>query len=178
MLSKTDLSVKLNSKNPMALPYVEKVVVFSGVGRAKVEKELFQQIRSDLAKITGQVPVINRAKKSIAAFKTREGDIVGLKVTLRGKRMNDFLEKLAKIVLPTKRDFSGISEKNLDNGNNLNLGFKEQIVFSELRHEHTDKIYGLQVTMRVKAKNRNEVIELLESIGFPFKDAEYLGKDK
>ncbi len=169
---KKSLSEKLKITNPMALPRVEKVVVFSGVGKAKVEKELFEQVKGDLAKITGQRPVASRAKKSIAAFKVREGDVIGLKVTLRGKRRDDFLEKLAKIVLPTQRDFKGISEKNLDKDNNLNLGFREDIVFPEVRHEHTAKVFGLQVSVRIKAKDKEQAKALLEALGFPFKKGE------
>jgi len=172
LVNKASLSEELKIANPMALPKVEKVVVFSGIGKAKVEKELFEQTREDLAKITGQLPVVSRAKKSIASFKVREGDIIGLKVTLRGKRRDDFLEKLVKIVLPTQRDFKGISEKNLDKDNNLNLGFREDIVFPEVRHEHMAKIFGLQVTIRIKAKNREQAKALLKVIGFPFKKGE------
>lgn len=172
LVSKISLSEQLNITNPMALPKVEKVVVFSGVGKAKVEKELFEQTREDLAKITGQLPVVSRAKKSIASFKVREGDIIGLKVTLRGKRRDDFLEKLAKIVLPTQRDFKGISQKNFDKDNNLNLGFREHIVFPEVRHEHIVKIFGLQVSIRIKAKDKEQARALLKDLGFPFKKGE------
>ena len=163
-----NLSKKLEIKNHMALPQIEHVTVFTGVGKIKGEKDLLEQIKNDLVKITGQKPISSRAHKSIAAFKLREGDIVGLKVTLRKKRMYDFLEKVAKIVLPSQRDFRGLNPKSFDKENNFNLGFKEQTVFTEIAHEHAARPFGLQVTIKINGKNKTQAQTLLEELGFPF----------
>ncbi len=155
--------------NPMAVPKLVKIVVNVGAGEAVNNKDVLEKIQEQLALITGQKPIITKAKKSISAFKIRKGLPIGVKVTLRGKRMNDFLEKLVKIVIPRIRDFRGISEKSIDKNGNLNLGFREQTIFPEIEFDKIDKIRGLEVTIVTNAKNHNMGKILFELMGIPFK---------
>jgi len=166
---------KFGYKSPMAVPKIEKVVVNCGFGRevtgkTSSEREKFiESIFSVLAQITGQKPVLQKAKKSISSFKLREGMPIGAKVILRKKRMYSFLEKLIWLVLPRTRDFRGIPLSSVDKEGNLTLGFKEYSPFSEVVLEKEKAIFGLEVTIVTNAKNRDEGIELLRLMEFPIR---------
>ncbi|MGB9707431.1 MAG: 50S ribosomal protein L5 [Microgenomates group bacterium] len=155
--------------NPMAVPKVVKIVVNVGAGEAVVNKGVLEKIQEQIGLITGQKPVITKARKSISAFKIRKGLPIGVKVTLRGKKMLDFLEKLIKIVIPRIRDFRGIDEKNIDQHGNLNLGFYEQTIFPEIDYDKIDKIRGLEVTIVTDAKDKEKGKKFFELLGIPFK---------
>ncbi len=154
-------------KNAMAVPKVEKVVVNAGVGRIRDEKQ-HEVIRRSLALITGQKAAARTAKKAIAAFKTRKGLVVGYQITLRGRRMWDFLERLISIAIPRQRDFRGIREKSVDARGNLTLGLKEHIVFPEMIGEDMPFIFGLEVTITTTARRREEGMALLKFLGLLF----------
>ena len=154
--------------NPMAVPKVEKVVVNVGVGKTLKDQKMLEGIIEDVKRITGQTPVKTIAKKSIAGFKIREGQVVGLMVTLRGNRMYDFLEKLVRIGLPRVRDFRGLDPKKFDGHGNYNIGIKEQIVFPETTREHLEYTFGLEVNVQTNTDNDKKALELLKSLGFPF----------
>lgn len=156
-------------KNYLEIPRVEKVVVAIGLGEAVENPKAVEAASSQLAAITGQKPAIAKAKKAVSAFKLRKGAPVGLKVTLRKKRMYHFLDKLFRVVLPRIRDFRGVNEKNFDNSGNLNLGFAEQTIFGEIEYAAIDKVRGLQVTIVTTAKTQPESKRLLELLGMPFK---------
>ncbi len=155
--------------NVMAIPKIEKVVVNTGVGKIVKEDKTIERIAKELTMITGQKPVFRKAKKSISGFKLREGVTVGISVTLRGKRMYDFLDRLISIALPRSRDFRGIEVKNFDKMGNLNFGIKESSIFPEINYENTKDIFGLEVTVVTTAKNGESGIELLRQMGFPIK---------
>lgn len=163
------LQKELNIKNTMALPKISKVVINVGLGRAIKDEKFLEVVLRDLALISGQKPKKTVAKKSIANFKTRKGMVVGAAVTLRGKRMNDFISRLINIALPRTRDFRGISLKSLDKSNNLTIGLKEHIVFPEVSGEEVKNIFGLEVTVVVKSKNKEEAVALYKILGFPIK---------
>ena len=156
-------------KSPMAVPRIEKIVVNVGLGEAVGDKSVIDKVISYLAVITGQKGMPTRAKKSIAGFKLRAGQPIGVKVTLRKKRMYDFLEKLIKIVLPRTRDFKGISPNCLDGRGNCTLGFSEQLIFPEVEYGKIDKVRGLEVSIVTGAKSKEEGKRLLELLGIPFK---------
>lgn len=162
---------KFGHKNTMAVPRIEKVVVNIGVGRMREEKER-SEIEKYLTLITGQKPSPRPAKKAIAAFKTREGLIIGYQVTLRGRRMYDFLSRLIMIALPRMRDFRGLDEKGFDKGGNLTIGIREHIVFPEMIGEDYRLLFGMEVTVVTSAKRREEAIALLKLVGFPIKEKE------
>ena len=153
--------------------FLEKIVVNAGLGRASLEvgfeEKTLPKISEELAAITGQKPVFCRAKKSIAGFKTRQGQIIGLKITLRKKRMVDFFERLVNIVLPRVRDFNGLNPKSVDKGGNLNIGFKEQFSFPEINPEEVINNLSLEVTMVPKIKNREKAIASYLEAGVPIK---------
>ena len=153
----------------MAVPKIEKVVINTGVGRFVKEDKTVERIAKDLTMITGQKPVYRKAKKSISGFKLRQGVTVGISVTLRGKRMYDFLDRLIAIALPRSRDFRGIDAKNFDKMGNLNFGIKESSIFPEISYENVKDIFGLEVTVVTTAKNRERGVELLKQLGFPIK---------
>lgn len=155
-------------KNPMAVPRIIKVVVNVGVGRLRDEKQ-HEAVRHALVLVTGQRPAPRPAKKAIAAFKTRRGLVVGYQVTLRGRRMWDFLMRLISVAIPRQRDFQGIGPRSFDPSGNLTLGFREHIVFPEMIGEDIPFIFGLEVTIVTTAKKRAEGVELLRSMGFPIK---------
>ncbi len=155
--------------NVMAVPKIEKVVINSGVGRLGKDGKAIERIEKDITTLSGQKPVMKKAKKSISGFKLRQGTDVGISVTLRGKRMYDFLDRLIAISLPRSKDFRGIDPKNVDRSGNLNLGVKESSIFPELNYESTKDIFGLQINVVTTAKNREKGIELLKQIGFPIK---------
>lgn len=166
-----ELQKDLGIKNPMAVPRLSKIVVNASLKEALSDKKVLDTMADQLSQITGQKPIKTVAKKSISAFKLRQGDKIGLKVTLRGERMYDFFEKLVTIVLPRVRDFQGVKRDSFDGHGNYNLGFNEQIVFPEIDPGTIDKIRGLEVTIVTTAKNDQEGLLLLEKLGMPFKKA-------
>ena len=155
-------------KNPMQRPQVKKVVISVGVGSFK-DKNKFKVVEDRLAKITGQKAAPRGAKISIATFKSRQGDVVGYQVTLRGQRMHDFLEKLVHIALPRTKDFRGINQSGADEMGNYTLGIKEHTIFPETSDEELKDVFGMAVTIVTTAKSREEVLKLLTHVGFPFK---------
>lgn len=156
-------------KNDMLVPRLNKVVLNVGFGHHLKEKEFMASVEKGLNKIAGQKPVFTAAKKSISAFKIREGLVIGAKVTLRGQQMYDFTEKLVNITFPRVRDFRGISDKAVDRNGNLTVGFKDCSAFPEIRVEEDDNIFGLEVCLASSARNREEGLELFRLLGFPFK---------
>ena len=166
---KKRLMADLKIKNVMAVPKVVKIVVNVGAGEAITSKGVLDKIKEQLATITGQNPVITRARVSVSAFKLRKGFPIGVKVTLRGKKMDSFLEKLVKIIIPRLRDFRGISEKSIDRDGNLNVGFSEQTIFPEIEFDKIDKIRGLEVTIVTNARSHEKGKKLFELLGIPFK---------
>ena len=166
------LKVKQNTiagyKNPMQKPKLVKVVVSAGVGSFK-DKNKFKVVEDRLARITGQKASSRGAKVSIASFKSRQGDVVGYQVTLRGQRMHDFLEKLIHIALPRTKDFRGISTSGADEMGNYTLGIKEHTIFPEASDEELKDVFGLAVTIVTTAKSSEEVLRFLSHLGFPFK---------
>jgi len=166
---------KFGYKSSMAVPKIEKVIINTGIGRAMTQKTsqeqkgLIERFSQDLALISGQKPSICQAKQSISAFKVREGMPLGLKVTLRGERMYDFLARLIVIALPRSRDFRGIEPGAVDLKGNLTIGIKEHIVFPEISAENVKQIFGLEVTVVTTARTKEEGLELLRSLGFPLK---------
>ncbi len=167
-----ELTKVFGYKNKHAIPKIEKVVVNVGLNRAMTEKDqkYTDLVVETISKITGQRPVINLAKKSIAGFKIREGLPVGAHTTLRGPRMYDFMEKLINITLARIRDFRGVDQKNIDQQGNLSIGFKEQTVFPEVLQESIEKTHGLQVVITTTAKKREESLMLFKLLGFPFRE--------
>jgi large subunit ribosomal protein L5 len=160
---------KFDVKNVMAIPKIEKVVVNVGVGRITKDDKAIAKIEKDLATLTGQKPSQRKAKKSIASFKLREGSVVGLTTTLRGKRMYDFMDRFISVALPMSKDFRGIDPKNFDKMGNLNIGIKENNIFPEVTYETLKDIFSMQVTITTTAKNREMGVELLKLMGFPLK---------
>jgi len=159
-----------NYTNQLQVPRLVKVVVNMGVGDAIQNSKALDAAVSDLAQITGQKPVITRAKKSIAAFKLRSGMAIGTKVTLRGDRMFYFLDKLFNVALPRVRDFRGVSTKGFDGRGNYSLGLKEQLIFPEIDYDKVEKIRGMDVVIVTTAKTDEEAKELLKLLGMPFKE--------
>ncbi len=155
-------------KSPMRVPRIEKIVVNIGLGEAIQNPKAIEAATADLATITGQKPLITKAKKSIAAFKLRQGMTIGAKVTLRGRRMYDFLDRLINVALPRIKDFHGIPRESFDGRGNYALGIKEQIIFPEINYDKIDKIRGLQVTFITTAPTDEEGRQLLEMMGMPF----------
>jgi large subunit ribosomal protein L5 len=162
------LMSELHYTNVMQVPRLEKIVLNIGLGEAIQNPKALEAAERDLTAISGQHPVITRAKKSIASFKLRAGMPVGMMVTLRGKRMYDFMEKLVNAVLPRIRDFQGVSRNSFDGRGNYNLGLKEQIVFPEVDYDKVDKIRGLEITIVTTARKDEEARRLLELMGMPF----------
>ena len=163
------LKARLGYDNIMELPRLRKIVLSIGLGEATQEPKALEAAEKDLTTISGQHPVTTRAKKSISAFKLRAGMPIGMMVTLRGKRMYDFFDKLVNVVLPRFRDFRGISRDSFDGRGNYSLGIKEQIVFPEIDYDKVEKIRGFEVTIVTTAKNDDEARDLLELMGMPFR---------
>ena len=163
------LTKELGVKNVMAVPKIIKIAINVGAGEAVTNKNVIEKIQEQISIITGQKALITKARTSVSAFKIRKGLAIGVKVTLRGKRMYHFLEKLIKIVIPRLKDFRGIPESNVDQNGNLNIGFPEQIIFPEIDFDKIDKIRGLQVTVVTNAKNKEKGRKLFEMLGIPFK---------
>lgn len=160
---------KFGYKNNLAVPKIVKVVLNIGLGEGLKDKKFIDIAEQTLIRITGQKPIQTKAKKSVSAFKIREGMIVGMKVTLRKEKMYDFVEKFINVTLARVRDFRGLSSKAIDRQGNLTIGLKENIVFPEIRPDEIEKIHGLEVTVVTDAKSHEEGLELLTLMGFPFK---------
>ena len=163
------LMKRFGYKNPMQVPRVQKIIVNMGLGEAVGNPKLVDGAVSDLTAITGQKPIVTRAKKSIATFKLREGMPIGAKVTLRRERMWEFLDRLVSLSLPRVRDFRGISPRAFDGAGNYTLGLKEQIVFPEIDFDKVDKIKGMNITVVTTAETNEEAKELLGQLGMPFR---------
>ena len=157
-------------KNIMQIPKLDKIVINMGLGEAIHNIKILDSASAELGAITGQKPIIRRAKKSIAAFKLREGMPIGCKVTLRGKKMNDFFSKLVNIALPRVRDFKGVPGNSMDGHGNYSMGIKEQIIFPEVDYDVIDKIKGMNVTIVTTAKVDKEGKALLKLLGMPFRN--------
>lgn len=164
-----NLMKELSFKNLMEVPRLEKIVVNVGAGEAIQNPKSLEYIVADLSTITGQKPVITKAKKSIANFKVRAGNPIGCKVTLRGSRMYEFLDRLLNLALPRIRDFRGLSTKSFDGQGNYTFGVDEQLIFPEVDYDKIDKIRGMDITIVTTAKDDIGGMALLESLGFPFK---------
>ncbi|MBD1372351.1 50S ribosomal protein L5 [Hazenella sp. IB182357] len=163
------LMKKFSYKSPMQLPKIEKIVINMGVGEAVQNAKVLDNAVEDLTAISGQKPIITKAKKSIAGFKLREGMPIGVKVTLRGERMYHFLDKLINVALPRVRDFRGISAKAFDGRGNYTLGLKEQLIFPEIEYDKVDKVRGMDVVIVTSANTDEEARELLTNLGMPFR---------
>jgi len=158
---------KFKLKNDLSLPKIEKVVVNIGIGKFFKDASLVKEITQSIAMITGQKPLLTKAKKSIAGFKIREGLEVGLKVTLRKRRMWDFLDRLILSAIPRVRDFRGIKKTSVDRSGNLNIGIKEHLIFPEILPEQVKSIFSFQITVVTNAKNREKGMDLFRRLGFP-----------
>lgn len=156
-------------KSPMEVPKVTKITLNMGVGEALGDKKLLDRAMEDMVLIAGQKPIKTLARKSVAGFKLREGWPIGCKVTLRGERMYEFLDRLINIALPRVRDFRGVSHKSFDGRGNYNIGIKEQIIFPEIEFEKVDAIRGMDINISTTAKSDEEAKALLEAFNFPFK---------
>ena len=163
------LQKKYNYKSVMEVPKLEKIVVNIGVGDATTNSKLLDAAVNDLELITGQKPVVTKARKSIAGFHVREGQSIGCKVTLRGENMYNFLDKLVTIGLPRVRDFRGVSSKAFDGRGNYTLGIKEQLIFSEIEYDNVVKVRGMDIVIVTTAKNDAEALDLLDELGIPFR---------
>ncbi len=163
------LMKRFGYKNPMAVPKLSKVVVNIGLGEASQNVKLLDVAAAELAQITGQKPIVTRAKKSIANFKIRKGMPIGCCVTLRGDRMYEFVDRLCNVVLPRVRDFKGLASTAFDGRGNYTLGLRDQLVFPEIDYTRVDKIKGMNVTLATTARNDEEGRELLRMLGVPFR---------
>ncbi|MBK7252098.1 MAG: 50S ribosomal protein L5 [Gammaproteobacteria bacterium] len=163
------LTKELGLSNPMQVPRIAKITVNMGVGEAVADRKIMDAAVGDLTKITGQKPVLCKAKKSIAAFKVRENLPIGCKVTLRGARMYEFLDRLISIALPRVRDFRGISPRSFDGRGNYSLGVREQIIFPEIQYDQVDQVRGMDITITTTAKDDRHGRALLEAFNFPFR---------
>jgi large subunit ribosomal protein L5 len=163
-----ELARKFGYKNVMQAPMLQKIVINMGVGAGAQDIKFVEQAMADMASIAGQKPVITRAKKSIANFKIRKGLPVGCKVTLRGNRMYEFLDRLLNVALPRIRDFRGVSPESFDHAGNYSLGIKEQSIFPEIDVDKVQKIQGMDVIINIRTKTKEESYELLKLFGMPF----------
>ncbi|MCX8024239.1 MAG: 50S ribosomal protein L5 [Thermanaerothrix sp.] len=163
------LMKEFNFTNPLQVPRIRKVVINIGLGEALDNPKALEAAASDLSKITGQKPVITKARKSIAAFKLREGRQIGVMVTLRGERMWAFLDRLINIALPRVRDFRGVSRNSFDGRGNYTLGLREQIIFPEIEYDKIDKVRGMEVTIVTDAGSDDKAAKMLELLGMPFR---------
>lgn len=164
------LMEKFNYESIMAAPKLEKIVINVGLGEAKDNQKLLDSVVEEISLITGQRPVVTRAKKSVSNFRLREGMPIGVKATLRGQLMWEFLYKLINITLPRIRDFRGVSPKSFDGRGNYNLGIREQIVFPEINIDKIEKVHGLEITIVTSAETDEEAYELLKLMGMPFRE--------
>ena len=166
---KKNLKTKLGFKNEMAIPKIEKISINMGVGEASKDKKILENALNDLEAISGQKPVVTKAKQAVSTFKIREQYPIGCKVTLRGNKMYDFFERLINLAIPREKDFRGLNQKSFDGMGNYNLGIKEQIIFPEIDYDKIDKLRGMDIAITTSAKTDNEAKELLESFNFPFR---------
>jgi len=166
---KAAVQKELGIENLMAVPKLEKIVINMGIGEATQNAKIMDPLTSDLAAIAGQKPVVTKAKKSIAAFKLREGMPIGAMVTLRGDKMYEFLDRLISVALPRVRDFRGVSSKSFDGRGNYTLGLRDQLIFPEIDYSKVDKTKGMNVTIVTTAKDDNEARTLLRAFGMPFR---------
>ena len=164
-----DLQKKFEYKSVMQVPRIEKITLNMGVGEAITDKKVLEHATNDLTAISGQKPLITKARKSVAGFKIREGYPIGAKVTLRGERMWEFLERLISISVPRIRDFRGLNPKSFDGRGNYSMGVREQIIFPEIDYDKVDKIRGLDITITTTAASNEEGLALLTAFNFPFK---------
>ena len=164
------LQKEFNFENTMQIPTLSKIVVNMGVGEAAKDSKLIEGAIRDLTTITGQRPLVTKARKSIANFKLREGQPIGAHVTLRGDRMWEFMDRLLSISLPRIRDFRGLSPKQFDGSGNYTFGLTEQVVFPEIEQDKLDRVRGMDITIVTSAKNDDEGRALLRALGFPFRD--------
>lgn len=164
------LGEKLGYQNVMRVPRLQKLLISVGVGSLKDKKKI-ELVADRLSKITGQKAAPRAAKKSIASFKSREGDVVGFQVTLRGKRLEGFLSKFLNVALPRTKDFRGLSRESVDEMGNISLGVREHTIFPETADEDLKDVFGMTVTVVTSAKNREEALKFLEELGFPFQKA-------
>jgi large subunit ribosomal protein L5 len=164
-----ELQQKLGLKNPMEVPRITKITLNMGVGGAIADKKVLENARADMEKIAGQRPVTCKARKSVAAFKIRDGMPIGCKVTLRRERMYEFLDRLVNIAIPRIRDFRGLNPKGFDKQGNYSMGVQEQIIFPEINYDEVDAIRGMDITITTTARNAAEGKALLEAFNFPFK---------
>jgi large subunit ribosomal protein L5 len=165
-----ELTEKFGYKSPMQVPRITKITLNMGVGEAVADKKVMENAVGDLTKISGQKPVVTKAKKAIAGFKIREGQPIGTMVTLRGNRMYEFLDRFVNIALPRVRDFRGVSGRAFDGRGNYNIGVKEQIIFPEIEYDKVDALRGLNISITTTAKNDEEAKALLQGFRFPFKN--------
>jgi large subunit ribosomal protein L5 len=165
------LQKELSLKNPMAVPRLEKIVLNMGLGEATQNPKMLDPLVADLTAIAGQKPVATKAKKSIAAFKVREGMPIGAMVTLRGEKMYEFLDRLISIALPRVRDFRGVSTKSFDGRGNYTLGVRDQLIFPEIDYARVEKLKGMNITIVTTAKDDNQARALLRQFGMPFRTA-------
>ena len=166
---KNELMTKFNYSSVMEVPKLEKIVVNIGVGEASHDSKFIEAAANDLETITGQKPIIAKAKKSIAGFKLREGQAIGCKVTLRGENMYNFMDKLISISLPGVRDFRGVSPKAFDGRGNYTMGIKEQLIFQEIDYDDVVKVRGMDIIFVTTAKTNEESFDLLNGLGIPFR---------
>ncbi|OGD61485.1 50S ribosomal protein L5 [Candidatus Berkelbacteria bacterium RIFCSPLOWO2_01_FULL_50_28] len=163
------LKTEFGVKSVMALPKITKVTIGSGIGKYRTNKDMVAYIDSALGIISGQKPMSTQSRKSIAGFKVREGEVVGYKVTLRGQKMTDFLNRLINVTLPRIRDFKGIDQLNFDQQGSLTIGFRDQQPFAELGHEAIDKPFGVGITITITNSTAEKSFKLLKELGFPMK---------
>ncbi len=163
------LKSELGLSNPMEVPKITKITVNMGVGEAVADRKLMDAAVADMTKITGQKPVVCKAKKAIASFKLREGLAIGCKVTLRGDRMYEFLDRLISVAMPRIRDFRGVSGRAFDGRGNYTLGVKEQIIFPEIQYDQIDQLRGMDITITTTARDNKQGRALLEAFNFPFR---------
>ena len=164
-----NLKDKFKYKNDLEIPRLKKVVINMGVGEASKDKKILENALNDLEAISGQKPVVTKAKQAVSTFKIREQYPIGCKVTLRGNKMYDFFERLINLAIPREKDFRGLNQKSFDGMGNYNLGIKEQIIFPEIDYDKIDKLRGMDIAITTSAKTDNEAKELLESFNFPFR---------
>jgi len=164
-----ELAKSLGLANPMQVPRISKITVNMGVGEAVADKKIMDNAVGDLTKITGQKPIVTKARKSVATFKVRTGQQIGCKVTLRGARMYEFLDRLINIAIPRIRDFRGLSTRSFDGQGSYSLGVREQIIFPEIAYDAIDQVRGMDITITTTAKDNKQGRALLEAFSFPFR---------
>ena len=163
------LKADLKIENPMQVPKITKITVNMGVGEAVADKKVMDAAVTDLQKITGQKPLVTKSRKAIASFKIRQGLAIGCKVTLRGPRMYEFLDRLISIAMPRIRDFRGVSPRSFDGQGNYSMGVKEQIIFPEIQYDQIDQVRGMDITITTTATDNRQGRALLEAFNFPFR---------